>query len=468
LEDPLPLHSIAVALLLALSTLAPAAPPATLGPAPALAPADRAAVVAVLTAAPDDGLPGLTVQAAAAADDAVLRAAALAYARAQYGGRLTPSRINHEWALKPGMPDLAVGYAAAAAQGQAGAWLRASAPADPRYRALLLQRRLYAGLSWGAVPAGPTLRPGAKSPRIEALRTRLLAEGYALPAAPDPKADPKADPTVMDAALAAALALFQTRHGLPADGALGPATVKALNVPAAARLEQIDANLERWRWAPRNLPDPRVEVDVAGQTVTLFVHGAPQLAMRAIVGRSIHRTPLFASTLRAVVFNPPWIVPTSIAVNELWPKERARPGYLARSGILQVNGGLMQPPGPTNPLGVVKFDFDSPFGVYLHDTNARGLFARPARALSHGCVRIEKPRELALYLLGQEGWTEERIDAAIAAGTTRRVGLAHATPIYVFYWTVAVGDDGAAAFRPDIYGWDAKLTAALARAAVAK
>jgi murein L,D-transpeptidase YcbB/YkuD len=185
--------------------------------------------------------------------------------------------------------------------------------------------------------------------------------------------------------------------------------------------------------------------------------------MRAIVGDRGHKSPMFISRLESVVFNPPWNVPPSIAAKELLPKERAHPGYLARNDFIFVVGGaLRQLPGPRNSLGQLKFDFPSPFGVYLHDTPARAIFAQAERWRSHGCIRLEKPRELAAAVLGPQGWTADRIDTSIAAGDTSRVGLSAPVPLYVLYWTVVIAPDGAPEFRRDTYGWDAELTRALA------
>jgi len=170
---------------------------------------------------------------------------------------------------------------------------------------------------------------------------------------------------------------------------------------------------------------------------------------------------MFASRVESIVFNPPWLVPTSIAVNELWPKERRSPGYLVRNNIRVVDGRLIQSPGPKNSLGVVKFDLPSPFGVYLHDTPAKSAFDRTDRHLSHGCMRLEQPRELAAALLKSQGLTPEMIEATIAGGETTRVRLGRPIPLYVVYWTAAATPDGKVDFRPDAYGWDSELLAAL-------
>jgi murein L,D-transpeptidase YcbB/YkuD len=301
----------------------------------------------------------------------------------------------------------------------------------------------------------PRLDPAAASTAGEGaaaktLQDRLAVEGYLAGAAA----------AASDRELAAALAAFQRAHGLAPDGVLGRESLAALNVPARERLAQIDANLERWRWLPHALPTDRLEVDVGAAQATLYRQGRVALEMRGIVGDPRHWTPLFVSRIEAIIVNPPWRVPTSIAAREILPRVRRDPGYLARNGFVITSRRLVQRPGPKNSLGVLKFDLTSPFGVYLHDTPSKSLFARADRALSHGCMRLEKPRELALLLLDDERGAGG-LDAAIASGRTRRIALRRPTPLYVMYWTATANPSGVVAFRRDAYGWDAALNAAL-------
>lgn len=376
------------------------------------------------------------------------------------GLRVRPAEIDRLWTLQPPVrrPDLE--FEAARRQGRLAQWLADLAPAQPSYRALAAERQRYGAIAarggWRSMPPGTLLAQGETGPAVGALRERLAAEGYVL--------DAPADPNLFDAALTAALTTFQRRHGLAEDGQLGPATRQALDVSVDARLAQIDANLERWRWLPRSMPADRLELDIAGAEATLFAADEPVLSMRAIVGKPSLRTPMFASAVDSVVLNPPWNVPASIVRGELLPKAARDPGYLRRNGFVRTEGGWRQRPGPANALGQVKFDFPSPFGVYLHDTPSRQLFAQPVRTLSHGCMRLEKPRELAALLLQPQGWTRAAIDSAIGAGETRRISLTKPMPLFVVYRTAAVDAEGWAVFRPDPYGWDAKLLNALAAA----
>jgi murein L,D-transpeptidase YcbB/YkuD len=393
-------------------------------------------------------------------DDRALSRRVLDYARVEAGQRVRPSRIDSDWALAPPVRDLAAELAVARATGRLDAWLAALAPPAPAYRALVAARGRYAmtvGVGgWPSVPGGPTLRLGDRDGGVTALRARLAAEGFGAGTG---------DLALFDTELEAALRAFQDLHGLEVDGVLGPATRAALNVTAAERLAQIDANLERWRWMPHAPPGDRLEVDTGAQEAVLYSGGAAVQRMRVIVGSPKHPTPMFSAQIEAVILNPPWNVPTSIARNELLPTEARRPGYLASMGIRWVDGRLQQRPGPRNSLGVIKFDVPNRFGVYLHDTPAKGLFAQPVRAFSHGCMRLQEPRALALNLLAPTGMSPEALDAGIAAGVTRRIGLAHRLPLYVVHWTVRVEPDGRLGFRPDIYGWDRKLAAALPKAA---
>jgi murein L,D-transpeptidase YcbB/YkuD len=396
-------------------------------------------------------------------DDATLQATLLRYATQELGQRVRPAEVERLWALQPARRDPIAELAEARRLGRLAPWLQGLAPPFAGYRALQSAARRYRDIvatgGWAALPPGPAFRQGARDPQITALRARLAIEGY--------RAPPARESDLFDPGLSELLAAFQSHHGLPADGALGPQTRTALNVPAEERLVAIDANLERWRWLPHDLPADRLEVDVAGAEATLFQGDTPQLSMRIVVGDARHQTPMFASALEAVVFNPPWNVPPSIARAEILPKEAKSPGYLARNDYVWIDGHLQQLPGAKNALGVIKFDLPSPFGVYLHDTPSKSAFQRQVRALSHGCMRLEKPRELAALLLAPQGWTPDRIAAAISEKTTQRTPLKMRTPLYVLYWTAAAGPGGDVDFRPDVYHWDTKLAAALADARVA-
>jgi murein L,D-transpeptidase YcbB/YkuD len=271
---------------------------------------------------------------------------------------------------------------------------------------------------------------------------------------------------LFDGELDAAVRAFQQSQGLAIDGIVGRNTLDLLNITDAARITRIDVNLERWRWLMRALPATRVQVNVADYTLQAFDAGREALRMN--------------------VFSPDWRVPRRIAVEDKLPLLQkdaaalAAQGYEARpanspdpfqpvdaldwSTVTRstFNYLLRQRPGENNALGRIKFILPNPHAVYLHDTPARELFARSGRAFSSGCIRLEHARLLADWVLrDQPAWTRERIDAVLEAGETVEVPLRQPLPVLVLYFTVVAGESGTVYFRPDLYGRDAKVAAAL-------
>jgi murein L,D-transpeptidase YcbB/YkuD len=316
-----------------------------------------------------------------------------------------------------------------------------------------------------------------------ALRTLLIAVGD-LPTTPATIEPPTATGTpanLLDAPLVAALMRFQERHGLQQDGVLGPATWRALTTPLAARLQQIESTLERWRSLPPN-PHPRA-IFINIPRFRLYAMDALEdseealLQMDVIVGRVIERmrTPTFTADLTHVIFRPYWDVPRSITLAELLPAARRDPGYFQRrhyelvdragnvvayapaqldrlaSGALRVR----QLPGDDNALGSVKFMLPNPHDVYLHDTPEHALFARNMRAFSHGCIRVADPARLAAWLLGHDpAWTAEQIAAAMQGTTPLQVDLPEPVRVYIVYGTAVAREDGSVLFLRDLYAMD--------------
>jgi murein L,D-transpeptidase YcbB/YkuD len=221
--------------------------------------------------------------------------------------------------------------------------------------------------------------------------------------------------------------------------------------------EQLRANLERERWLPRSQPPTRIEVNSAADTFDLYSGGTVEMHMLAAAGRPGDETPMLTSAIDSIVFNPAWHVPPSIARKELFPRARRDRGYLYRHGYSVHSTRIVQPPGPHNALGRVKFDFPNPFAVYLHDTPTKSVFTQTNRAVSHGCVRLERALDLAQRLLSEDpGWSEERIDKILATRRTVRIELPQPVTLGIYYFT-AVPVDGQITYLDDIYGWDDTL-----------
>ena len=388
-----------------------------------------------------------------------LVAAVLHYARAVHAGRLTDDDFLEDWGLRPDPYDPSRDFAQALAQDRLGPWLDSLPPPYIGYQTLMqglaAYRTIAAKGGWMPVSDGPSLKSGAMGDRVLELRARLAAEDATVAAV---------GPPTFDDDLAKAVMRAQKRFGIKDDGVVNGETLAALNVSLDDRIDQILANLERWRWLPPELPQDRIQVNIAAAILTLFHADAPALSMRAVTGRPGDETPMLRSQVESIVLNPPWNVPSSIAARELWPKEKAHPGYLAAHDFVVIpteDGGerLQQRAGSQAALGRFKFDFPNPYGVYLHDTPTRSTFDQFSRLASHGCVRLQRPQALANALLqGDPVWTPAAVDTAVAAGKTVRAPLTQPMAVFLFYWTAYQGPDGQMNFRGDPYRWDRALT----------
>lgn len=293
--------------------------------------------------------------------------------------------------------------------------------------------------------------------------------------------------TVYDGDLVDAVKHFQERHGLDPDGIIGRRTLHALNTPLQQRILQLQLALERWRWLPHTFPRPPILVNIPEFAVHAYDQDfRPALSKKAIVGRSLrHRTPVFASEMKQVIFRPPWNVPPSIQIRELVPDIRKDPEYLRkgdyevidRQGTVVSDGevndeilkalrsgklALRQSPGSKNSLGLVKFLFPNDYDVYMHGTPAMSLFSHSRRDFSHGCIRVEAPAELAAWVLrDQPQWTPDRIRAAMNGNRTVWVNLDHPVPVLIVYTTAMVDEDGTVRFFEDLYKEDTALAKAI-------
>jgi len=445
---------------------APAVKPATPTTAamPNLSERQKNVLRQLLDKAGEQGLRPPTGGAAALNDQALVQQA-LDYAAAMHGQRLRSEDFLRDWGLHPLPFDPRPSFITAVNTDRLDEWAGTLAPPYAGYDALrqglAYYRKVAANGGWPQIPAGPDLAMGATGERVDALRRRLAAENGVTP---------KGLGQPYDAALADEVREAQKRFGIERTGTVGKQTLAALNVPVNTRIRQIVANMERWRWLPYKLPAERIQVNTAAAVLTYFREDRPVMSMRVVTGRPGHETPILQSQIHSIVLNPPWNVPTSIANKEIWPKARAHPGYLKRAGfrVISTSGGkrLQQVAGPKSALGRVKFDFDNPYGVYLHDTPAKAVFDRYGRLASHGCVRMEKPVLLTDQLLrNNPEWTRQTVEAKIQTTDTERVQLGTPVNVLLLYWTAYGSGNGPLSFRNDPYGWDELLAKKLDAAA---
>ncbi|HEY1736454.1 MAG TPA: L,D-transpeptidase family protein, partial [Methylovirgula sp.] len=304
------------------------------------------------------------------------------------------------------------------ADADAGKFLQGFNPPQPGYQALrekLVElRRDAKPLTSQTIPPGPTLKVGMSDPRVPLIRVRFGLD------ADSSDAD---DDLLYDRRVAEAVAHFQKTAGLPPSGALTARTVAALGAgePPAKLEDVLLANMEMWRWLPRDLGKDRIEVNVPDFTVAVFRDDALATRHKVIVGKPATPTPLFSNEMKFIIVNPVWNVPPSIIRKEMLPRLAQDPDYLTRAGfeVSNFHGRLVvrQPPGDRNALGHIKFMFPNPYSVYLHDTPSRNLFSASKRAFSHGCVRVDNPFGLAETVLGPDsGWPEERVKKLVGGG----------------------------------------------------
>jgi murein L,D-transpeptidase YcbB/YkuD len=422
---------------------------------------------------------------AQAADfDMLLTDGFLLFASNLASGLINPETIEAEWFIKSEHGDLAAVLQSALEQNEIGAALDRLRPSHPDYRSLRTVLGKYLEIQarggWKPVPEGPTLKIGTSGPRVRALQERLAAEGdFGAPAPPDSE--------IFNEDLAVAVRAFQMCHGLDADGVVGPGVLAALNVPIADRIEQIKANLERWRWLPLSFGPRHILVNIAGFELQVIENGEAALSMEVIVGTHFTQTPVFDGHMSYIEINPRWDVPTKIALEEMLPLIKKDPEYLGKNGFRLLKGWtdtaaevdpasidwtamtaqnfgyrIRQDAGPANSLGRFAFMFPNRFSVYLHDTPAKSLFQLASRSFSHGCIRISRPMDLALYVLRDNPeWTREKIQAAVDAGSNRVISLKKTIPVILIYLTARFDPQRTAQFLPDIYGRDARLERAL-------
>ena len=441
-----------------------------------------AAIRALLTLVRSDASNGTNTDPDRLAElDLLLTDAFLLYGSHLLSGRVDPETLHPQWEANRRGGDLATVLEDALDSRNVSRALQQLAPTQDGYRwlreALGRVRAVAASGGWPVLPDGPVLKRGDRAPAVAVLRERLRLEGDLRPGGSGQ------DTTSFDGVLEQAVQRFQRRHGLEADGAVAAATRAELNVSAEARAEQLRLNLERWRWLPQELGRRRIIVNIAAYELEVIEDEEVVLAMRVVVGKRYRRTPVFSDTVRYIVLNPYWHVPRNIAVQDLLPKIQRDPTYLERYQMQVFEGSapvdpatvdwstvtpdnfkyrLNQEPGRLNALGRIKFAFPNSHDVYLHDTPARELFDEPQRDFSSGCIRLERPIELAVYLLKKNGhWDREAIETVLHEGTERAVYLPRPMPIHLLYWTAWADEEGTIQFRFDIHGLDQPLAEAL-------
>ncbi|MBW9351826.1 L,D-transpeptidase [Citrobacter sp. EC_71] len=360
--------------------------------------------------------------------------------------------------------------------GQLTSFITGLAPQHPQYAAMheSLLKLVSDTRPWPQLTSTATLRPGEWSNDIPALREILRRTGM-LESVVSTAA--KEGRSAYGSELVAAVKRFQTWQGLGADGAIGPATRDWLNVTPAQRAGVLALNIQRLRLLPSDL-STGIMVNIPAYSLVYYQNGNQVLASRVIVGRPDRKTPMMSSALNNVVVNPPWNVPPTLARKDILPKVWNDPGYLERHGYTVMRGWnsketidpwqvdwatitasnlpfrFQQAPGARNSLGRYKFNMPSSDAIYLHDTPNHNLFQKDTRALSSGCVRVNKASELANMLLQDAGWNDSRISDALKQGDTRYVNIRQNIPVNLYYLTAFVGADGRTQYRTDIYNYD--------------
>ncbi len=327
---------------------------------------------------------------------------------------------------------------------------------------------------WEAIPVGTTLHLGSKSKKVAILKKHLALLGYLS------QTDEDNRPQQFDKATKNALIQYQKDNAIAATGVVDRKTLQTLNLSVYDRIKQIEINLDRLRWLPLDTGSRYVLVNIPDFSLSVYQESENILSMPVIVGKGANRSCVLSSKINYLELNPYWNIPDSIARKEILPKLQQDPGYASKEHIrvftsydsnateinpLKVNWKKIEPasltykfrqePGTNNSLGRVKFIFPNDCGIYLHDTPTKYLFDRNRRDLSHGCIRIGKPFELADYLLSDKpGWDDERIDAQVKSGKRQVVTLVEPMPVHILYATTWVNDNGHLVFRNDIYGID--------------
>jgi len=427
-----------------------------------------------------DGTEGSTTRSppAVARWDVLCSETFVRFASQVAGGRVAPRALGNggDWFTVPRNLDGTSLLLRAVGEGNLRDLLTSAEPQNPGYvhlkNAYARYREVAAHGGWGEVAYGDSFAWNKKDARIPPLRKRLAASGDL------PKDKTKSNK--YDTSLRDAVARFQARHGLPVTGIVDSNTVDLLNVPVTERLREMQLNLDRWRWSsPDDLGPFYVVVNIPEFALRVMNQGKMVDSMRVVVGRYYHPTPVFSDSISAIVLNPDWAVPATIARNELLPMVQQDSTYFLKRKIhvfgrsagrtVEIASDtvqwaniekdsfpytLRQEAGPENPLGRIKFLLPNQFDVYLHDTPATELFLQDQRDFSYGCVRLQKPLRFAGDLLDPQEWPEQRLEDMIATGKSDTLRVQPPVPVSLQYWTCWVDDQGQVQFRDDVYRID--------------
>lgn len=384
----------------------------------------------------------------------LLSASALVYMRHANGERFNQGELSRFLDRKAKPIDATNKMTGLSKATDAAAYLAKQHPTHPQFKALMaaLAKSKTADKNPGErikIPRGPVLKYGMKHSHIALLRKRLGV----------PVLNQVVDDRVYDAKLQTAVMAFQKAAGLKSEGIVGLKTRFALNAPKQDRHKQIIANMERWRWMPRDLGKTHIRVNIPEFKVQVTRNNKIVHTERVIVGKPINKTPVFSDVMETIVFNPYWNIPQSIIWNEM--KGRIPRGY--EGGVRNGRMWIRQKPGARNALGKVKFLFPNKHAVYLHDTPTKHLFNKTRRAFSHGCMRVRNPRRLAEVVMSISGWSKPRTDRKWGTSSNQQVALKTRIPVHVTYFTLWADKTGRLNSFNDVYGHDNRIFAAVTR-----
>jgi murein L,D-transpeptidase YcbB/YkuD len=419
-----------------------------------------ARLMAALEAEGDTALDDEARAGYAAELDVVLAEGYLRYATDIVRGAIDADSVGTAWRIpRNEPPDESV--LRSLLRGDAVQIIERLRPPTPYYgrmmNALARLRRVGEGGGWTPLPEDISVAEGDSSAAVGLLRARLAASDDGREAQLARRG--AARPLVYDRDLRDALRHFQERHALDDDGSLGAGTLRELNHSVEERIAEVRLNMDRWRWLPRDLGRLYVLVNIAGFELEVVENDRAIESMNVVVGKPGWNTPVFADTMEHIVVNPYWNPPESIMEEEIRPAIARDPGYLERNNFERTSDGrVRQRPGRNNALGRYKFLFPNKDNIYLHDTPADHLFSRVRRDFSHGCIRLERPGDLARLIAARAtNHSAASIDAMVATGQEKWVALKRPIPVYLVYFTAWVKEHGTLRFHHDVYGHDEQL-----------